>query len=74
MRVKNQGMRRFLAFVDGSSVWIGKAVSLLGLFVAVVILYEILMRTFFRRPTVWASESTVFACGLIYLLGGALTL
>jgi TRAP-type mannitol/chloroaromatic compound transport system permease small subunit len=66
-------MKRFLAFVDGSSTWIGKAVSILGLFVAVVIVYEIVMRTFLKRPTVWASESTVFACGLIYLLGGAWT-
>ncbi len=67
-------MRKLLAFVDGLGIWIGKAVSILGLFVAVVIVYEILMRTLFRKPTVWASESTVFACGLIYLLGGAWTL
>ena len=64
-------MKRILTLVDGISTWSGKAVSTLGLFVAVVIAYEILMRTFFSRPTVWASESTVFACGLIYLLGGA---
>ena len=67
-------MRKILALVDGSSTWIGKAVSMLGLFVAVVIVYEILMRTVFMRPTVWAAESTIFACGLIYLLGGAWTL
>jgi len=67
-------MKRILAFVDGTSTWVGKASSLLGLFVAVVIAYEILMRTVFIRPTIWASESTVFACGLIYLLGGAWTL
>ena len=64
-------MKRILTLVDGISAWSGKAVSTLGLFVAVVIAYEILMRTFFSRPTVWASESTVFACGLIYLWGGA---
>ena len=64
-------MKRILILVDGISTWSGKAVCTLGLFVAVVIAYEILMRTFFSRPTVWASESTVFACGLIYLLGGA---
>ncbi len=67
-------MKKILAFVDGTSTWVGKGVSFLGLFVAVVIAYEILMRTVFVRPTIWASESTVFACGLIYLLGGAWTL
>lgn len=67
-------MRKILALVDGTSTWIGKVVSPLSLFVAVVIAYEIVMRTLFIRPIVWASESTIFACGLIYLLGGAWTL
>lgn len=49
-------------------------VSVLTLFVAVAIVYEIFMRYAFSKPTVWASESTVFACGLVYLLGGAWTL
>jgi TRAP-type mannitol/chloroaromatic compound transport system permease small subunit len=67
-------MRTFLAFVDRVSTLIGKAVSVLTLFVAAAIMYEIVMRYFFVRPTVWAAESTVFACGLVYLLGGAWTL
>ena len=66
--------KKILAFVDGTSTWIGKTVSLLSLFVAGAIALEILMRGVFVRPTTWASESTVFACGLIYLLGGAWTL
>ena len=67
-------MKKLFDFVDKSSTWIGKTVSILSLFVALVIVYEILMRGFFGRPTVWASETTVFACGLVYLLGGAWTL
>ena len=67
-------LKKILAFVDGTSTWIGKTVSLLSLFVAGAIALEILMRWVFVRPTTWASESTVFACGLIYLLGGAWTL
>jgi len=46
----------------------------LSVFVAAVIAFEILMRSIFVRPTTWAAESTIFACGLIYLLGGAWTL
>jgi TRAP-type mannitol/chloroaromatic compound transport system permease small subunit len=67
-------LKKILAFVDGTSTWIGKSASLLSLFVAGVIALEILMRGVLVRPTTWASESTVFACGLIYLLGGAWTL
>jgi TRAP-type mannitol/chloroaromatic compound transport system permease small subunit len=52
----------------------GKMVSILTLFVALAIVYEIVVRYFFSKPTVWAAESTVFACGLVYLLGGAWTL
>jgi TRAP-type mannitol/chloroaromatic compound transport system permease small subunit len=67
-------MRRILSVVDRVSAWFGKGVCVLTLFVAVAIVYEILMRYAFSKPTVWASESTVFACGLVYLLGGAWTL
>jgi len=67
-------MRRILSVVDLVSTWVGKVVSVLTLFVALAIVYEILMRYTFSKPTVWASESTVFACGLVYLLGGAWTL
>jgi TRAP-type mannitol/chloroaromatic compound transport system permease small subunit len=68
------GMKRILVLVDRTSTYVGKAVAFLALLVAVVIAYEIVMRTVFSRPTTWASEGTVFACGLIYLLGGAWTL
>ncbi len=67
-------MRMILTLIDGTSTWIGKAVSILSIFVAAVIAFEILMRSIFVRPTSWAAESTIFACGLIYLLGGAWTL
>jgi TRAP-type mannitol/chloroaromatic compound transport system permease small subunit len=67
-------MRRILRVVDAVSVCFGKGVSVLTLFVALAIVYEIFMRYTFSKPTVWASESTVFGCGLVYLLGGAWTL
>jgi TRAP-type mannitol/chloroaromatic compound transport system permease small subunit len=67
-------MKPILAFIDRLDTWIGKVVSMLTLFVALAITYEIVMRYFFSMPTVWAAESTVFACGIVYLLGGAWTL
>ncbi|MDR0354600.1 MAG: TRAP transporter small permease subunit [Deltaproteobacteria bacterium] len=38
----------------------------------VIIFYEIIMRQFFNRPTLWVSETTAMLCGACYLLGGAL--
>jgi TRAP-type mannitol/chloroaromatic compound transport system permease small subunit len=67
-------VRRILAFIDGISTWTGKAVSVLSLFVAIIISYEIVARQVFNAPTTWAAESTVFACAVLYLLGGAWTL
>jgi TRAP-type mannitol/chloroaromatic compound transport system permease small subunit len=63
-----------LAFFDATSTRTGKAVSVFSLVSAVIITYEIVVRDFFHRPTVWVAEGTVFACGLVYLLGGAWTL
>ncbi len=67
-------MKKVLSFIDAMSIWTGRAVSVLSMVVALVITYEIIAREFLSRPTVWAAELTVFACGLLYLLGGAWTL
>jgi hypothetical protein len=69
LRLFRRAMRGILSVVDLVSTWVGKVVSVLTLFVALAIVYEILMRYTFSKPTVWASESTVFACGLVYLPG-----
>ncbi len=47
---------------------------MLALVVGFVISFEIISREVFMKPTVWAAELTVFACALMYLLGGAWTL
>ncbi len=67
-------MRKVLALVDSTNIWIGKVVSILSLAVAFIITYEIIMRQFFLKPTTWVAEGTVFGCGLLYMLGGAWTL
>jgi TRAP-type mannitol/chloroaromatic compound transport system permease small subunit len=62
---------RILDAIDRLSTWIGKATGVLVFFAAAVIVYEIAMRAFLNRPTTWANESTVFACCIVYMLGGA---
>jgi TRAP-type mannitol/chloroaromatic compound transport system permease small subunit len=64
-------MSKILSYIDAMSRFIGKAVSALSYFVAAVIIYEIFMRAIFSMPTAWVTESSIFACALIYLLGGA---
>jgi TRAP-type mannitol/chloroaromatic compound transport system permease small subunit len=67
-------VKKILLLIDGVSIWVGKAVSILTLVVAFIITYEIFMREVLMKPTLWVAEGTVFGCGLLYLLGGAWTL
>jgi TRAP-type mannitol/chloroaromatic compound transport system permease small subunit len=67
-------VKKILALIDGTSIWIGKVTSMLSLVVAFIISYEIFMREVLVKPTIWVAEATVFGCGLLYLLGGAWTL
>ena len=64
-------MERLLNAIDRFNTVIGRATGVLVFFVSTAIVYEIIMRFLFRRPTVWSNESTVFACCMVYMLGGA---
>ncbi len=72
--IEETTVRKILSLIDGTSIWVGKVVSILALLVALIIFYEIFMREVLIKPTVWVAEATVFGCGLLYLLGGAWTL
>lgn len=60
--------------MDAISSWTGKSASVFSLLTALVITYEIFVREVLVSPTVWAAEATVFACGILYLMGGPWTL
>ena len=59
--------------IDRLIIRTGKLFSLLTLLVVFVVVYEILMRYIFHAPTLWASESMVFGCALVYVMGAAWT-
>jgi len=63
-------MGKGLAFIDRLNTWLGRSTGVLAFFVAAAIVYEVVVRYFFNRPTVWANESTIFAACLIYMLAG----
>jgi len=64
-------MRGIIRIIDGISVWTGKVLSLLFLFVVFVIIYEVIMRYCFSRPTLWAYETMTMSCAFTYVLGAA---
>lgn len=67
-------MRRLLSIIDKISIWTGKGISFMMLFVVAIVCHEVIFRYFFHRPTVWASEAIVYFCGFVYVLGAAWTM
>lgn len=63
-------MEKVLTGIDRVNIWLGRSTGLLAFFVAAAIVYEVIVRHFFNRPTVWANESTIFAACAIYMLAG----
>ena len=57
--------------IDRLVTWMGKLFSVVTLLVVFVVVTEIVMRYLFHAPTLWASESMVFGCALVYVMGAA---
>lgn len=73
MSREKAGIERFLHCVDMVSEWVGKIVSFLILVFAIAVGYDVVMRYFFDRPTVWAQEASAMLFGTFIILGGAYT-
>ena len=65
---------KVLMFVDSLNEGVGKLVSFLIPILAVVEVYEVILRYGFNRPTIWAYEFSAMLFGTFILLGGAYTL
>lgn len=66
-------MKRFLHTIDRVSEWSGKIFSWLLVVTMLIIAFEIFMRIFGSSQT-WVFDITLFTAGVVYLMGGALTL
>lgn len=64
----------FIRFVDAVVDGIGKAVSFFIYPMMLVLVYEVVMRYYFRRPTIWAHETSCMLCGAHFIIGGAYAL
>jgi TRAP-type mannitol/chloroaromatic compound transport system permease small subunit len=65
---------RFFGFVDRTNNLIGKAVSMLIVPMILVLLWEVVSRYLFDRPTLWAYESLRYIWGAHFLLVGGYVL
>lgn len=67
-------MRRFFGAIDTLNEWTGRIVGFQIVFIVGVVVYEVVMRSVFVRPTLWANETMVYVTAMAYLLGGGYTL
>ncbi len=67
-------MNRWLGAVDAVNEWVGRIVGFQIVFVVGVVVYEIVLRDLFNRPTLWANETMVYVTAMAYLLAGGYAL
>lgn len=65
---------RFSNFVDSINKWIGHIICYLVLVIMLTGVYEVAMRYFFNRPTIWVWETNGLLLCVFVALGGGYTL
>lgn len=67
-------MATFVNFVGRVNEWVGRIAGLLIVAVVLIIVKEVVMRSAFNAPSLWADESMTYLAGMAYALGGGYTL
>jgi TRAP-type mannitol/chloroaromatic compound transport system permease small subunit len=67
-------LRMLIRYIDLTSKWSGYLFAPIALVYMVIIVYEVVMRYLFNRPTNWAHELSTFLFGTQFMLGGAFCL
>lgn len=65
---------RIVRGLDAVSGWTARICALLVLPLMLVLVYEVVARTFFLRPTLWAADTSYMLYGSFFMLGAAHTL
>jgi len=67
-------MLRFLTAIDSINKWTGNIICYLVVVITLTGVYEVAMRYFFNRPTIWVWEINGFLLSVFVALGGGYTL
>lgn len=63
-------MKGVLKIIDTISDRAGKTVSYITLIYTFLVVFEVVMRYIFNRPTLWSAELTYYLFGIQWLIGG----
>lgn len=67
-------MGTYVHVIGRVNEWVGRIAGLLIVAVVAIILKEVVMRSAFNAPSIWADESMTYLAGMAYVLGGGYTL
>lgn len=67
-------MHAFIQTIRWVNEWVGRLAGLLILVVVLIITREVIARTLFHSPSLWADESETYIAGFVYVLGGGYAL
>lgn len=67
-------MKRLVKVIDSINIRTGKFAGYLGIVIAGIIVYEIILRSFFNKPTIWAHETSGMMFGALFMLGAGYVL
>ena len=67
-------MKYLLRIIDNINIGVGKGASFLLVIIAGVIVYEVIARAFFGKPTIWAHETSGMLFGVMFMLGAGYVL
>ena len=62
---------RLLAWIDAVSTWSGNTVRWLGLALSGAVIYEVISRYLFNRPTIWAFDVAMMLTSILCLMPAA---
>jgi TRAP-type mannitol/chloroaromatic compound transport system permease small subunit len=66
----SSGLARLFAGIDRLNYWVGTAWALTVIIVTAAVVYEVIVRTVFGRPTTWSNEVTIYVSACAYLVAG----
>ncbi len=64
----------YIRFIDSLNNWVGRLFSVLVYPMMFLLVYEVVMRYVFNRPTFWVHETTEFLYAAHFIMGGAYAL
>lgn len=60
--------------IDRVNFWVGRAWGLTIVAVTGAVIYEVIARTAFGKPTTWSNETTIYLSAMAYLVAGGYAL